>query len=179
MAPIYFSAGRGSGIHSPLDGVPPVIGRGSGIFHRNFGKTLRGKRGSVCCRAMRCISPIFFLQRAHVPLPRYGYWPSFRRFFVTQKRQKRQTGSGRVTWPSRQWMRMKIRMKIRILPTRVLIEAQIIWVRFSTEIAGFAMVVERIALKLFFCIKYNVWVSCVYTSSDLILAHKKDYTTTA
>ena len=46
-------------------------------------------------------------------------------------------------------MRMLMRMKIRILPMRVLIEAQI-WVWFSTEIVGFAIVVERIALKLFF-----------------------------
>ena len=45
-------------------------------------------------------------------------------------------------------MRMLMRMKIRILLTRVLIEAHI-WLRFSAEIAGFAMVVERIASKLF------------------------------
>ena len=51
-------------------------------------------------------------------------------------------------------MRMLMRMKIRILPMRVLIEAQI-WVWFSTEIVGFAIVVERIALKLFFSIRYN------------------------
>jgi len=71
---------------------------------------------------------------------------------------------------------MFMQMKIRILPTRILIEEQI-WLRFSTEIVS--KVVERIALKLFFFALNIVYECHVFKLHLIWFSHTQKTTTTA